>query len=203
MDVEAQEEKRKYDLLWTKVAGYRDLSPGEDLAPLFLALIKNEVEKGERVIDFGSGSGRAAKEFIAQEMHVDLVDISPFCLDPEIELLCKIDKRVRFHEACLWDLPANLKKAPWIFCCDVMEHIPMGKIDCVLQTMASHMQKKGFFSICMKEEQCRGQLDFALHLAVQPMQWWKEKLEKHFHVDWDMGLENGDYGIFLVKKKDG
>lgn len=203
MDLEAQEEKHKYDLLWTKVTGYRTLSPGEDLAPLFLALIKKEVETGERLIDFGSGSGRAAKEFALQELHVDLVDISPFSLDPEIELLRKIDKRIQFYEACLWDLPENLKEAPWIFCCDVMEHIPEKKIDCVLQNMARLMQKKGFFSICMKEEQCRGQLDFDLHLTVKPMQWWKEKLQQHFHVGWDMGLENGEYGIFLVKKKDG
>jgi len=201
MDQVAQQEKRKYDLLWTKIPGYRDLSPGQDLAPLFLALIKKELEEGQALIDFGCGTGRAAKEFLGHHLHVQLVDISPECLDPEIQLLLRIDERLQFHEACLWDLPETIKSSPWLFCCDVMEHIPENVVDTALKNMALRMENKGFFSICMKEEHCRGQLEFPLHLTVKPLEWWNEQLRRHFTILAETAIEEGEYGVFFVGKK--
>jgi len=201
MDIVAQEEKRKYDLLWTKIPGYRDISPGQDLAPLFLALIKKELEEGQKLIDFGCGTGRAAKEFLAHHLHVQLVDISPKCLDPEMQFLLQIDKRLQFHEACLWDLPETIKSSPWLFCCDVMEHIPENQVDEVLKNMALRMENKGFFSIYLKEELCRGVLEFPLHLTVRPLEWWSEQLRRHFIILEKKNIEEGEYGVFFVGKK--
>lgn len=201
MDSQALEEKRKYDLLWTKIPGYREVSPGEDLAPLFLALIQDELKEGQRIIDFGCGTARAAKEFRARNLQVELVDISSECLDPEISFLMRIDQEIRFQEACLWDLRKKIKSAPWIFCCDVLEHIPEEKIDKVLENMALRMENKGLFSICMKEEHCRGQLEFPLHLTVKPIHWWRGKLAQHFHVFAERVIEQDLYAVFFLGKK--
>jgi SAM-dependent methyltransferase len=201
MDDVALEEKRKYDLLWTKVPGYRDVSPGQDLAPLFLALVKKELDGGQTLIDFGCGTGRAAKEFLIHDLRVQLVDISPECLDQEIQFLLHVDERLQFHEACLWDLPKEIKSAPWLFCCDVLEHIPENRIDAVLKNMALRMENKGLFSICMKEEHCRGQLEFPLHLTVRPLEWWHEQLGNHFEILAEKSIEEGLYGVYFVGKK--
>lgn len=180
---QASREKEKYDVIWRDYPSYRDCSPGEGFAPFFFEGFKGEIRPGQTVTDFGCGTARVAKDFVAKGFNVSLVDISPYCLDEEIRhLLVLLPHQLHFHQACLWKLSNEIKPTTWIYCCDVMEHIPEEKIDVVLEQMSSRMRKGGYFSICMKEDLCGKKLGHPLHLTVKGREYWEEKLSTHFTI---------------------
>ncbi len=183
MEKELVKEKAKYDLIWSQYPSYRDCSPGEVFAPFFLRYFSSELKPVQSIIDFGCGTGRAANAFIAQHLDVRLVDFSPHCLDEQISALVHLcPESLSFTEACLWKLPETLKAAEWIYCCDVLEHIPQRRINQVLKGMAERMKLGGYLSICLQEDLSGKQLGFPLHLTVKDRTWWLKKLSNYFTV---------------------
>lgn len=170
-------------MIWRELPSYRDCSPGETFAPFFFDHFKGEITSGQTISDFGCGTGRVAKEFIARGLHVSLVDISPFCLDEEIRSLVHLfSDQIHFVQACLWQLPNSLAATDWVYMCDVLEHIPEEKVDDVLLSIASKMKRGGYFSICLKEDLAGQAIGQTLHLSVREKGWWEEKLSAHFTI---------------------
>lgn len=199
MDNQALSERAKYDLIWSQYPSYRDCSPGEVFAPFFLQFFQTEICSSQSVIDFGCGTGRACHAFIAQNLNVTLVDFSSEALDEEIRnLLHLCPQMVAFVQACLWDLPKTLKSAEWIYCCDVLEHIPEERIDQVLKGISSRMKKGGYLSICLQEDLSGKQLGFPLHLTVKNKEWWQKKLSRYFSLlKEDPILEGMNYNCLI------
>src|SRR5580692_11322288 len=113
-------ERAKYEKIWS-FSAYRDVSPGEAFFPHFLETFQLLMQDGDSCIDFGCGTGRVAKEFMKRGVHPILVDFAANCLDEEILLwLQMFSDKMQFCKACLWELPSSLKKADWIYCCDVL-----------------------------------------------------------------------------------
>ncbi len=176
-------EKSKYDVVWRDVPSYRECSPGEDFAPYFFDGFKGEIRAGQTLIDFGCGTARVTRAFLAKGLNVTLVDISPYALDEEIRnLLILLSNQVHFIQACLWQLPKELKTASWIYCCDVLEHIPEDHLDLVLGQISERMRCGGYFSICLKEDLTGKRLGQPLHLTVKNKGWWEKKLSKYFSI---------------------
>lgn len=181
MDFLSNAEKQKYNTLWQTYPSYRDVSPAEELVPFYLKHFHRQIKPGERLLDFGCGTGRAAKSFLSAGLSVELIDCSSQCLDEEISLLINwVGERCRFWEACLWDLPPALKAGEWGLCCDVMEHIPPEKVDLVLQNISSRVLKEVLFSIYLEEDRFGKELGIPLHLTLQSKDWWQTTLERHF-----------------------
>lgn len=184
-DLLSQKEKEKYQKMWTAFPDYRKCSPGELFASHFFQAFEDQLQPNDHIIDFGCGTGRVTKQFLEKELSVTLVDIcSVECLDPEIQLLLSLfPNKLRFIEASLWDLPPDLPTANWLYCCDVLEHIPTEKVPQVLQGIASHTLKGGFISICLKDDFFGPQnIQKPLHLTVKPRPWWLEQLAPHWSV---------------------
>ena len=183
MDQLALKEQKKYVTLWEKCSEYKDLNPADYLTPIFLDFFKDQVKKGERVIDFGCGSGRSAIPLSAAGLRVDLIDFCNNCLDVEPFLqTVKINSTVHFFEQCLWNLSDLVKPAEWIICFDVLEHIPEKKIDSVLKAISSRMRRGGFVSICLCDDVCGASIGEVLHLTVKPAFWWREKINHYFSI---------------------
>lgn len=183
MDQRALSEKTKYDVVWRDLPSYRECSPGEDFAPFFFDGFRGEMRAGQTLIDFGCGTARVTKSFLAKGLNVTLVDISPYALDEEIRnLLILFSNQVHFVQACLWQLPKELKSASWIYCCDVLEHIPEDYLDRVLDQIRERMRVGGYFSICLKEDLTGKKLGQPLHLTIRPKAWWEKKLAKYFYL---------------------
>ncbi len=183
MNERAESEKSKYDVIWREFPSYRECSPGEAFAPFFFDGFKQEMRAGQTLIDFGCGTARVAKDFITKGLNVTLVDISPYCLDEEVRhMLTLFSHQIHFIQACLWQLSESLKSAYWIYCCDVLEHIPSDYVEPVLEAIASKMRFGGYFSICLKEDLAGKKLGHPLHLTVREKSWWEEKLSKYFTI---------------------
>lgn len=201
MDKCALAEKKKYDAIWKGLPVYREISPGELFAPRFFEGFKGKIRPGQTLIDFGCGTARVTKEFVAKGLNVSLVDISRYCLDDEIRgLMDKSPSQVRFLQACLWQLPETLKSAHWAFCCDVMEHLPEEMVDEVLKGIAKRMRHGGYFNICLKPDLAGQFIGQPLHLTVKEASWWREKMKSFFTIVSDSELFDGLYYSALVSK---
>lgn len=184
MDTSIEREKRKYTTLWADVPDYRKDSPGEMYIEHFLSFFEKEIKERDTLIDFGCGTGKVAKHFLEKGLFLTLVDFCDNCLDEEVALLTQLCfEQVRFVEACLWTLPDTLPAADWIYCCDVLEHIPEEHIDAVLAGMAARTKKGGYFSIHLAEDVFGTHLlGHPLHVTIKPKEWWQAKLSTHWQI---------------------
>lgn len=202
MDERATSEKSKYDVIWRDFPSYRDCSPGEDFVPFFFDGFRGDMRAGQTLIDFGCGTARVAKSFLTKGLNTTLVDISPYALDQEVRnLLTLFSNQIHFVQACLWQLPKELKSAYWIYCCDVLEHIPEDCLDSVLRQIEERMRFGGYMSICLKEDLSGKAVGQPLHLTVKNRDWWEKKLAKYFWiVGEDLIAEDYYFNCRVMKK---
>jgi len=200
MDKIASRERKKYYKLWQHYPLYRLYSPGQFCVSCFFNVFSSDIKKGDHVIDFGCGTGRVALAFLEKGLDVTLMDFSPNCLDDNIAQL--VSEKLRFIEACLWELPKNMAKAEWIYCCDVLEHIPEEKIDIVLENMSRLNLKGGFFSICLKPDNFGPtSIKSPLHICIKNKNWWKSKIKVHWDIkDELIDAENSFISYCVLKK---
>jgi len=161
-------EKAKYRKVWEHEQ-YRRSSPGE-------ALVDNAIESlgikpGDSVIDFGCGTGRAAKKFMDYGVNVTGVDIADNCLDGNVN--------INFVLACLWSPECDLR-ADYGFCADVMEHIPESRVDRSLQTIHESTDAV-FFQIATRHDVMGRLIGEPLHMTVKDEDWWYTKLNEFWH----------------------
>lgn len=163
----AQVERSKYQKAWDLDA-YRDFAPGENFVELFLEISK--AGKGASLIDFGTGTGRAALALQQAGLSVSLVDIAENCLDEEVA-------KELSHQLLITNLweSIDLPKATFGFCTDVMEHIPPNRVDAVLENIA-WLTKHAFFSISFNKDHFGEKVGEPLHLTVKSFVWWRDKL---------------------------
>src|SRR5574343_1763788 len=120
-----------YEHIWRTVPEYRNVSPGDDSVPTFLALATPPA--GSTVIDFGCGTGKASKRLFESGLCVEAVDFARNCLDLDVAELTDYEPRIRFTQH---DLTKPLAlRAEYGFCSDVLEHIPEDKIHDALSTI--------------------------------------------------------------------
>lgn len=160
-------ETQKYQAMWS-LPQYRQVSPGEHIAPMFVELAR--LVRDDTVIDFGCGSGRGGNRVVQiSSCDMTLVDFTDNSLDSDQ----KLTDRFRFVQADL-SKPIPLK-AKYGFCCDVMEHIPPEQVDTVLQNILACVEK-AFFQINLVPDVCGEMIGEELHLSVHPFGWWLDKL---------------------------
>lgn len=160
-------EQEKYDKMH-QVPGY---SEGPGLSYVDLAL--KYIPKGVSIIDFGCGTGDAAKKFETLGHDVQVVDISDRCLRA-----CHGLNHV-FFLASLHNLPLELFPAEWGFCTDVMEHLPEQWVDQALLGIAGKV-RSCFFTISGHPDGWGKHIGQKLHLTVAPAEWWIDMIRKHF-----------------------
>ena len=64
----------------------------------------------------------------------------------------------------------------WIYCVDVLEHLPTEQIDAALDGFTHITRHGGFLQIALFEDGCGNLIGETLHLTVQPYAWWHEKI---------------------------
>ena len=177
-------ERRKYMRMW-ELPQYHRYSPGKEHAPAAIAALA--MQKGESLYDLGCGTGQAVPIFAAHGVLVRAVDIA---MTPALAAWAQ-DKtkhlppprRPIFTGACLWALPMEWPRRDWIFCCDVLEHIPPARVDSVLMHMQRLMRRGGYLNIHCEPDGCGKLIGETLHLTVERPEWWVAKLGAYFDVE--------------------
>jgi len=179
-------EREKYQAMW-QFDSYREISPGECIADLFIERFN---PKG-LIIDFGCGTGRGGLRLANNGNDVMLVDFTDNCRDEEAIHL-------PFLQADLTEpLPI---KAEFGFCTDVMEHIPTDDVFKVI-TNIMESANKVFFQISTIDDSMGELIEQPLHLTVKPHSWWENLfVVLGYKVDWGTELDNA--ALFYVSNPD-
>ena len=175
------DEKAKYKRMW-QFDAYRFMSPAEQMVDF---IDHHAPERNCITVDFGCGTGRAMVELTKRGFHVIGVDFADNCRD-------EAAKDLPFLE---WDLtlPSPLR-APYGYCCDVMEHIPTEHVDAVLHNIGISAETVAF-RIEYEPDRMGKLIGAKLHMTCQPESWWLEKLNEHFST-----VESYGAGTFKVTR---
>jgi uncharacterized Rossmann fold enzyme len=174
-------EADKYSLMW-EFDSYRNASPAEDILEEIAAFLP----PSSKVIDLGCGTGRAALALTKCGHDVFCVDFASNARDKEAEALPFLE----------WDLSTPLPiRAPYGYCCDVMEHIPPDQVEAVLGNIAEAVENVLFRIEFNPDSFGPATLGRPLHLSVHGSEWWCEALQKHFH-----SVEYAGNGIFKATR---
>lgn len=160
-------ELAKYQKMWARPE-YRKWSPGQNAVGTFLTHCKWRVR--DTVVDLGCGTGRAGAVLADHGLQPTLLD---FCYEA-IEQPTKLPIIV----ANLWELPI-WPQYDWVFCVDVLEHIPEEKMDDVLRGIGMLMRRGGYLQIAMFEDGCGSAIGEKLHMTVRPLEWWIEVVRNY------------------------
>lgn len=166
-------ELETYQTAWA-VPQYADYAPGEQFVSIFVQM---SGATGGSVLDAGCGSGRGALALRKAGFDVILCDFTGDGLVPDAQSL-------RFIETCLWDpLGPKLgylfgRKVDYVYCTDVLEHIPPVFTMLVVSRLLEVARKGVFLSISTVQDQFGPWIGKSLHQTVQNFADWRDQLSE-------------------------
>jgi 2-polyprenyl-3-methyl-5-hydroxy-6-metoxy-1,4-benzoquinol methylase len=184
----ATKERQLYSTVWQSVEQYGSYSPGESYLPQFLQMIGTS--RGT-ILDAGCGSGKGALALQAAGFDVTLSDITRDGLVPEAEHL-------PFLQHVLWEDRTGLS-FDYVYCCDVMEHIPMPFTMLVIRQLLSVARRGVFLSISLMPDSFGVLIGQSLHQSVQTFPQWRDQLDTIGRV-----IEARDLlhtGVYFVERR--
>jgi 2-polyprenyl-3-methyl-5-hydroxy-6-metoxy-1,4-benzoquinol methylase len=176
----SQIERATYEDIWSAVDSYGRHAPGEQYLPLFLQCLGDVPRKGATVLDAGTGSGKGAVALSDEGFNVRMCDMTDAGL-------VEYAKALPFYELCLWhDLsPATWffgypgrTKAEYVYCTDVLEHIPPQFTMLAVHQMLAVCSKGLFLTVSLVPDNFGVWLGKSLHQSVFPFTWWRDALRE-------------------------
>jgi SAM-dependent methyltransferase len=176
-------ELEKYRKAWA-LPEYRQWSPGADAVHVFLE--NTPWKPGDTIVDVGCGTGRAAIKLRDAGLRPWLLD---FCAEA-IEV-----QDLPFININIWE-SFDVGYFDWIYCVDVLEHLPSDKINSSLRAMFMMGRKGGYLQIACFPDSCGSLIGETLHMTVQPPEWWHEKVSQKWKINKD--LSDASYARFII-----
>lgn len=165
----AARERETYERAWA-VPAYGDVSPGVRMLPLF----KQIAPRGVSVLDAGTGSGKGALALAEAGYEVRACDLTRAGLSPEF-----LARRpaIPCQEVALWDDVARVTGcADWVYCTDVLEHIPPAFTMLVVYRLLQVARKGVFLSIALVPDHFGAWVGKPLHQSVQSFAEWRDQI---------------------------
>jgi 2-polyprenyl-3-methyl-5-hydroxy-6-metoxy-1,4-benzoquinol methylase len=189
------QERATYETMWL-VADYAKTSPGGQLVPAFLEM--SGAKPRQTVLDAGCGSGKGAIALRDAGFKVTMCDLTPGGLLPDAADL-------PFYEACLWDDLRTIGgyrlggKFDWVYCCDVLEHIPTPFVMLAVSRLLQVARNGVFLSIALQGDNFGVWVGKPLHQTVYGFVQWRDLLNTIGHVKEcrDMLMN----GVYLVEPR--
>jgi 2-polyprenyl-3-methyl-5-hydroxy-6-metoxy-1,4-benzoquinol methylase len=172
-------ERATYQDVWSSVDEYKGSSPGEQFLPIFLSHTGPD-GKGRTVLDVGAGSGNGSVALVEAGFQVRMLDITDAGLVPEA-------RGIPYADACLWhDLSPvarafghpNRTRADYVYCCDVLEHVPEQFTMLAIDQMLRVAKHGLFLSVSLRPDVWGVWVGKALHQTVKPFTWWRDSLKE-------------------------
>lgn len=183
MDLAARE-RDVYESVWG-MEEYGEFSPGERYLPVFLGMLAGEataktytipgggvIERRPTVLDAGTGSGKGA-------LALDGVGFDVRCCDITDAGMVARARAFPFDQVCMWDDLTRTygpQRFDYVYCCDVMEHIPTSMTMLVVSRLLAVARYGVFFSISTVPDAFGARIGQPLHLTVEPFTWWRDNL---------------------------
>jgi 2-polyprenyl-3-methyl-5-hydroxy-6-metoxy-1,4-benzoquinol methylase len=186
-------ERRTYDAMWA-VPAYSEYAPGAGFLSIFRAM--TGAKPGDTVLDAGCGSGKGALALRDAGFSVRACDLTDAGLVDEAS-------DIPFSHACLWqDLRGQLPyliggKVDWVYCCDVLEHIPTPFAMLVISRLLDIGRRGVFLSISLQPDIFGAWVGTPLHQTVQSFPAWRDQLASLATVVEARDLLNA--GVYLVR----
>lgn len=182
-------ERALYERAWA-VREYATDSPGRAFLPAFLEMAGPELGLCDSVIDAGCGAGAGLEALreagYARLAGADLVDARQ---GPPATL--------PFFEGPLWSIACQ--PFDWVYCCDVLEHIPEEFTMLVVARLLDACAMGAFFSICLEPDGFGALVGEALHKTVRPFTWWRDRLAELGRIVECRDLLS--HGLYLVEPR--
>jgi SAM-dependent methyltransferase len=172
-------ERATYQDVWQGLSEYAEYSPGETCLPIFLEHSGAD-GKGRTVLDVGAGSGKASVKLAEAGFNVRMVDITNAGLVPEAQAL-------PYADACIWhDLsPAvrafghpNRTRADYVYCCDVLEHVPEQFTMLAIDQMLRVAKYGLFLGVALRQDEWGVWIGKHLHQTVKQFVWWRDSIKE-------------------------
>jgi SAM-dependent methyltransferase len=167
----AARERDLYANLWADVPSYSAQAPGATHVGTFTEM--SGAAGGASVLDAGCGSGAGALALQAAGYRVTLCDVTPAGVSPEASTL-------PFVAACLWHDLAPVAYlsggVDYVYCTDVLEHIPPEYTMLVLSRLLEASKSGVFLNISLVPDQFGVWVGQPLHQTVRPFTWWRDRL---------------------------
>ncbi len=193
------DERDLYGEAWG-VDGYDAFSPGEHYLPIFLDVLRTDHEDPSylAVLDAGCGGGKGS--IALHKAGFPLVigyDITDAGLSDEFKAA-----GLTFVEGSLWkDVRGAIfernGRVDWVYCTDVMEHIPEAMTMLVIRELLATARVGLFLSISLVPDQFGAMVGRPLHQTVRDFMWWKRMLSELGTVTESRDLLNA--GIYVVR----
>jgi SAM-dependent methyltransferase len=165
----AAAERDTYTDVFRSLTAYADYSPGEEFAPAFLEM---SGAKYGAVLDAGCGTGKGGLALAARGFDVTLFDLTDAGLVPEA-------RRLPFLSGSLWHpIPPWRLGFEYVYCCDVMEHLPTAFTMLVAANLMRAARRGAFFSISLVPDSFGVWLGKSLHQTVQSFTTWRDQLRE-------------------------
>lgn len=177
-----QTERLKYVRMWERPE-YRQSSPGERVALKAASLLG--VQPGQKIVDWGCGTGRALKVFHNLGLVCTGVDIAANSVDKEF---LAIQERLFFLlgidivEAAREHFSGS-RAAAWSFCTDVLEHLPEEEVEASIAAIAHSTLCGAFIQVANNEDDCGQMIGEVLHLTIKPKEWWQDLIGRYFAIE--------------------
>lgn len=202
----AADERKLYEEAWA-VDAYSSFAPGELYLPLFLEMkkgleattrapytfpgLREALVRRESVLDAGCGSGKGALALQTAGFNVTMCDLTN-------EGLVDDAKSLPFRQAMLWsDLRRTLGRFDWVYCTDVMEHVPPVFVMLVVERLLQTCRRGMFLSISLVPDEFGAWVGRPLHQTVMSYMMWRESLSELAPVVESRDL--GNTGVYLLE----
>jgi 2-polyprenyl-3-methyl-5-hydroxy-6-metoxy-1,4-benzoquinol methylase len=162
------QEQETYQTIWALDA-YAAHSPGEAYVGTFRQLASM---RSRTVLDAGCGAGKGALALKAEGYDVFCADLVDVRQGEALDL--------PFRSVCLWDdlKVAMGREVDWVYCCDVLEHIPTPFTMLVIHQLL-HVARRGvFLSISLQPDVFGAWVGKPLHQTVQSFTAWRDQLSE-------------------------
>lgn len=177
-----EQERSAYADIWDSVEGYDRYAPGEQYLGLFTEIMKGCGKRPSEttILEAGCGSGKAGAKLAELGYSVRLFDLTNAGLVPEAQAL-------PFYAGSIWqDLwPAvrgfghpGRMSADFVYCCDVLEHLPKQFTMLAVDQMLRVARHGVFLSVALVPDGFGVWIGKELHQTVESFVWWRDSLRE-------------------------